>query len=93
MNRMRLILLAAAILAAALAAYLSTGLMRQRPAPPVPPVVQKPATVDVLVAARNVATGEQLGNLGLQWRPWPAERRCRMGLKPCRGRVPELPFW
>ncbi|MEY3082634.1 MAG: Flp pilus assembly protein CpaB [Pseudomonadota bacterium] len=73
MNRMRLILLAAAILAAALAAYLSTGLMRQRPAPPVPPVVQKPATVDVLVAARNVTTGEQLGNLGLQWRPWPAE--------------------
>ena len=73
MNRMRLILLAAAILAAVLAAYLATGLMRQRPAPPAPPVVQKPATVDMLVAARNVATGEQLGNLGLQWRPWPAE--------------------
>ena len=73
MNRMRLILLAAAILAAVLAAYLATGLMRQRPAPPAPPVVQKPATVDVLVAARNVATGEQLGNLGVQWRPWPAE--------------------
>ena len=31
MNRMRLILLAAAILAAVLAAYLATGLMRQRP--------------------------------------------------------------
>jgi pilus assembly protein CpaB len=73
MNRMRLILLAAALLAAVLAAYLATGLMRQRPAPVAPPVVQKPATVDVLVAARNVATGEQLGNLGLQWRTWPAE--------------------
>lgn len=73
MNRMRLILLAAALLAAVLAAYLAMGFMRQQPAPPPPPVVQKPATVDVLVAARNVATGEQLGNLGLQWRPWPAE--------------------
>ena len=73
MNRMRLILLAAAIFAAVLAAYLATGLMRQRPAPSAPPVVQKPATVDVLVAARNVATGEQLGSLGVQWRPWPAE--------------------
>jgi pilus assembly protein CpaB len=73
MNRMRLYILAAALLAAMLAAYLSTGLMRQQPVAPAPPVVQKPATVDVLVAARNVATGEQLGNLGLQWRPWPVE--------------------
>lgn len=73
MNRMRLILLVAALLAAVLAAYLSTSLMRQRPAPSAPPVVQKPATVDVLVAARNVAPGERLGNLGLQWRPWPAD--------------------
>lgn len=72
MNRVRLLLLVAAVVAALLAAYLSTALF-EKPATAPPPVVQKPATADVLVAGRNVPPGERLGSLGLQWRAWPVE--------------------
>lgn len=72
MNRMRLLLLFAALAAGLLAAFLSMSLF-QRPAAPPAPVVEKPATAEVLVAARNVAPGERVGSLGLQWRAWPAE--------------------
>lgn len=73
MNRMRLLLLLAAVAAGLLAAYLSASLFRQEPPPPAPQVVQKPTTTDVLVAGRNVAPGERVGTLGLQWRAWPVE--------------------
>lgn len=70
MKRMRLLILATAVVAALLAAYLAAGLMR-RPAPTADaPVVQKSETVDVLVAARSLAPGEKLD---LQWRSWPRE--------------------
>lgn len=72
MNRVRLLLLAAAVIAAVMAAYLSTALF-QKPSKAPPPVAQKPATVDVLVAGRSVPPGERLGSLGLQWRAWPIE--------------------
>jgi len=72
---MRLILLAAALLAALLAAYLSAGLLRRAPAPQVsqPVVIEKTAKTDVLVAARNLLQGEQLGNFAVEWRPWPRD--------------------
>lgn len=73
MNRMRLLILAAALLAALLAGYLAIGIL-QRPAPE---VVQVPApkneTVDVLVAAKDLSAGERLGANGVQWRAWPRE--------------------
>ena len=74
MNRMRLILLAAALVAALLAAYLSVGILR-RPAPeaPQPAPVQKSETVDVVVASRNIEPGEKLDSLAIQWRAWPRE--------------------
>ena len=74
MNRMRLILLAAALVAALLAAYLSMGILR-RPAPeaPQPAPVQKSETVDVVVASRNIEPGEKLDSLAIQWRAWPRE--------------------
>lgn len=73
MNRMRLLLLLVAVAAGLLAAYLSMSLFRRPPAPPAAPVVQKPATAEVLVAGRNLPPGERLGALGLQWRAWPLE--------------------
>lgn len=72
MNRTRLLLLLAAVAAGLLAAYLSMSLFR-KPAPAVAPVVQKPVTAEVLVAGRNVAPGERVGALGLQWRAWPID--------------------
>ncbi len=74
MNRMRLILLAAALVAALLAAYLSMAILR-RPAPqaPQPAPVQKSETVDVVVASRNIEAGEKLDSLAIQWRSWPRE--------------------
>lgn len=73
MNRMRLLILVAAILAALLAAYLSTGLLR-RPAPQVvQPQVQKSESVDVLVAGTAFAPGQRFGSTGLQWRAWPRD--------------------
>lgn len=72
MNRPRLLLLIAAVSAGLLAAYLSMSLFRKQVPLPAP-VVQKPATADVLVAGRNVPPGERVGTLGLQWRSWPAD--------------------
>jgi pilus assembly protein CpaB len=73
MNRLRLILLATALVAALLAAYLSAGLLGRAPDPqPAPPVAApRNDTADVLVAARNLDQGEQLGTPALEWRAWP----------------------
>lgn len=68
MKRMRLLILATAVVAALLAAYLAAGLMR-RPAPQTAaPVAQKSDLVDVLTAARNLSPGDRLA---LEWRSWP----------------------
>lgn len=101
MNRMRLIILAAAVVAALLAAFLAKGLL-ERPAPQVVQQVQPPppATLDVLVAGKDIAPGELFGSGGLQWRAWPregvsAEMMTREampdaleGLRAARARVP-----
>lgn len=70
MKRMRLLILATAIVAALLAAYLAAGLMRRPAATPAAPVAEKTDTVDVLTAARNLAPGDRLD---LQWRSWPRD--------------------
>lgn len=74
MNRMRLLILAAALAAAGMAVYLSSGLMKAPPPQqPAPVAVQKNETVDVLIAGRDIAPGERLGATGLQWRSWPKD--------------------
>lgn len=73
MNRVRMIVLAVALTAAALAAYLASGMMVKK----VPNVVAvdapKPVTVDVLLATRDLAPGERLAGGALEWRPWPRD--------------------
>lgn len=70
MKRMRLLILATAVVAALLAAYLAAGLM-SRPVPQTSaPVVQKEDTIDVLTAAKNLQPGDRLS---LQWRSWPRD--------------------
>lgn len=73
MNRTRLILLAVAMVTALVAAYLSSVILSRQPEPsaPAPVVVQQNNMVDVLVAAKNVAQGEQLGGFSVEWRAWP----------------------
>ena len=74
MNRLRLILIAAALVAALLAAYLSSALLRPVPQANQPQVVvQRTDLVDVLVAAKNLFQGEQLNNFAVQWQPWPRD--------------------
>ena len=73
MNRVRILLLAAAFAAALLAAYVWTGMLPEPAPAPAPVVVEKKETVDVLVSGRNIAPGERLGSNSLQWRAWPSE--------------------
>lgn len=73
MNRARLLLLGAALIAALLAAYLAQGILQQPAPAPTQPVVEKIDTVDVLVAARDVARGEKLSSQAVQWVRWPRD--------------------
>ena len=69
MNRARIIVLAIALGAGGVAAYLVAG-SDDRPAP-VAPVAQLP-TVDVLVAKSEIALGQTIKPEDLQWQTWPA---------------------
>lgn len=73
MNRLRLILLATALVAALAAAYLAAGLLKKPDAPTPTVVIKQNEGVDVLVAAKDLAQGEVLGSYALEWRPWPRE--------------------
>ena len=66
MNRSRSIILAIAIVAGGIAAYLASG--SDRPAP-APHVAQIP-TVDVLVAKNDIALGQTITPELLQWQTW-----------------------
>jgi pilus assembly protein CpaB len=69
MNRARIAVLAIALGAGGVAAYLVSG-SDERPAP-VQPVAQLP-TVDVLVAKSEIALGQTVKPEDLQWQTWPA---------------------
>src|SRR5262249_41366962 len=70
MNPARIIVLAIAIVAGGLAAWLASGSDSQ-------PVVQAPApkldTVDVLVAKADIPLGQTVKPEDLQWQAWPTE--------------------
>ncbi|HVX74498.1 MAG TPA: Flp pilus assembly protein CpaB [Bradyrhizobium sp.] len=67
MNRSRTIILAIAIIAGGIAAYLASG-SDNRP-PPAPAVAQIP-TVDVLVAKNDIGLGQTVTPELLQWQTW-----------------------
>jgi pilus assembly protein CpaB len=68
MNRARIAVLAIALGAGGIAAYLVSG-SDERPAP-AQPVAQLP-TVDVLVAKSEIALGQKVKPEDLQWQTWP----------------------
>lgn len=71
MSKMRVVVLAGSIGAAVAAALLAKGMIG-KPAPTAEvKVINKVETTDVLVAARDIQTGEKLSEGSLIWRAWP----------------------
>src|ERR1700751_3199834 len=70
MNIARIVVLAIALGAGGVAAYLASGADSNKPAPPAP-VAQLP-TVDVLVAKNDINLGQTVKPEDLQWQGWPA---------------------
>lgn len=68
MNRARIVVLAIAVAAGGVAAYLASG---SDIASPTAPVVQM-ETTDVLVARSDIGLGQQVTADDLQWQSWPA---------------------
>src|ERR1700710_526657 len=69
MNTARIVVLAIAVGAGGIAAYLASG--SDTKPPPAEPVVQLP-TVDVLVAKTDIGLGQSVTPEDLQWQTWPA---------------------
>jgi pilus assembly protein CpaB len=69
MKTARLVVLAIAISAGGVAAYLASGSEPKAPAPE--PVAQLP-TVDVLVAKSDIGLGQSVGPDDVQWQTWPS---------------------
>src|SRR5262245_34762307 len=69
MNPARIAVLAVAIVAGRIAAYLASG-SDDKPAP-AQPVAQLP-TVDVLVAKNEIGLGQSVKPDDLQWQTWPS---------------------
>src|ERR1700742_4847027 len=69
MNRARIVVLAIAVGAGGIAAYLASG--SDNKPPPVDPVVQLP-TVDILIAKSDIGLGQSVTPDDLQWQTWPA---------------------
>src|SRR5579871_726189 len=68
MNRSRILVLAIAIVAGAIAAYLASG----PGTPPAAAPVAQLATVDVLVAKSDINLGQRVTPDVVQWESWPA---------------------
>ena len=78
MRGARLAALAIALAAGLLAAYLAMGLLSkprgtQAAQKATPVVLESAPMTEVLVAAKDLATGERLGDTGLGWRSWPRD--------------------
>src|ERR1700726_3436131 len=68
MNTARIVVLAIAIGAGGIAAYLASG--SDKPAPAAP--VAQLETVDVLIAKSDIGLGQTVKPEDLQWQTWPA---------------------
>jgi pilus assembly protein CpaB len=83
MNTARIVVLAIAVGAGGIAAYLASG---SDAPPPTQPVAQLP-TVDVLVAKSDVGLGQSLKPEDMVWQTWPAASASSSFIK--RGERPE----
>ncbi|WP_407156805.1 Flp pilus assembly protein CpaB [Bradyrhizobium sp. STM 3557] len=69
MNTARIVVLAIALGAGGIAAFLASG--SDKPPPTAAPVVQLP-TVDVLVAKSDISLGQSVKPEDMQWQSWPS---------------------
>ncbi len=73
MNAMRIGILALALVAAGLAAFLARSLVsNDAPQVVVPQIIEQPMA-EVLVAADDLALGQRVGKGDLVWQPWPED--------------------
>ncbi len=72
MNKARILILGLAVGSAALAGVLAKGLIGRKPTTEVVEVNKVPM-VQVLIAARDLALGERLGDSTINWRDWPQD--------------------
>jgi pilus assembly protein CpaB len=70
MNKARIVVLAVAVGAGGIAAYLASGSDNSKPAPAEP--VAQLQTVDVLVAKSDIGLGQTVAPEDMQWQTWPA---------------------
>jgi pilus assembly protein CpaB len=68
MKAARLVVLGIAVAAGGVAAYLASGSEPPPPPPPPPPI----ATIDVLVATKDLGIGTSVSDQDVQWQTWPA---------------------
>lgn len=73
MGKSRIIVLASAGVCALLAAYLANGLISAPQPTPEAQIINTVKTEDVLVAAKNIGTGEKLGAGAVAWKTWPLD--------------------
>lgn len=73
MRRSQILFAVVAIVSALLAFMLLRGFLNQQPQPSTPIVEVNPQadTVPVLVASRELAMGERINGLSIEWRDWP----------------------
>lgn len=73
MNAMRIGILALALVAAGLAAFLARSLVsNETPQVVVPQIIEQPMA-EVLVAAADIPLGQRVGKGDLVWQPWPED--------------------
>jgi pilus assembly protein CpaB len=72
MGKSRIVVLAGAGICALLAAYLANGLIQPKEAPEAQ-IINTVKTEDVLIAARDIQTGEKLGAGSVAWKTWPLD--------------------
>jgi pilus assembly protein CpaB len=74
MSKMRVVMLGLAVGSAVVAGVLAKGVIGSKPDPAVEAtIIKKFETVDVLVASRDIQTGEKLVAGTVLWRAWPRE--------------------
>ena len=73
MSRARILILLLAIGSAILAVFLARGILGQQAAPTSTVEAPKPQTVPVLVAAKDIALGERVIAIAVEWRDWPRD--------------------
>jgi pilus assembly protein CpaB len=72
MGKSRITVLAGAGICALLAAYLANGLISPKPAPEAQ-IINTVKTEDVLIAAKDIPTGQKLGAGSVVWKSWPLD--------------------